>query len=66
MLKRSWGGEVINVYVLAAIGVGSDGYRRILGVCEGHKEDKTGRLGFLKDLKKRGLGVSGSSFQMVV
>jgi len=55
VLKRSWGGEVKNVSVLAAIGVDSDGYRRILGVSEGHKEDKSGWLGFLKELKKRGL-----------
>jgi transposase-like protein len=55
VLKRSWGGEVKNVSVLAAIGVDSDGYRRILGVSEGHKEDKAGWLGFLKELKKRGL-----------
>jgi transposase-like protein len=55
VLKRSWGGEVKNVSVLAAIGVDGDGYRRILGVSEGHKEDKAGWLGFLKELKKRGL-----------
>jgi transposase-like protein len=55
VLKRSWGGEIKNVSILAAIGVDSDGYRRILGVCEGHKEDKAGWLGFLKDLKQRGL-----------
>lgn len=55
VLKRSWGGEVKNVSVLAAIGVDSDGYRRILGVSEGHKEDKAGWLGFLKELKQRGL-----------
>jgi transposase-like protein len=35
--------------------VDGDGYRRILGVSEGHKEDKAGWLGFLKGLKKRGL-----------
>jgi putative transposase len=55
VLKRSWGGEIKNVSVLAAIGVDKDGFRRILGVSEGHKEDKAGWLGFLKDLKKRGL-----------
>jgi transposase-like protein len=55
VLKRSWGGEIKNVSVLAAIGVDSDGYRRILGVSEGHKEDKAGWLSFLKELKKRGL-----------
>jgi transposase-like protein len=55
MLKRSWGGEIKNVSLLAAIGVDQDGYRRVLGVIEGHKEDKSGWLGFLKHLKKRGL-----------
>jgi transposase-like protein len=55
VLKRSWGGEIKNVSVLAAIGVDGDGYRRILGVSEGRKEDKAGWLGFLKGLKKRGL-----------
>lgn len=55
VLKRSWAGEVKNVSVLVAIGVGKDGYRRILGVCEGHKEDKSGWSGFLAHLKNRGL-----------
>jgi transposase-like protein len=55
ILKRSWGGEVKNVSVLAAIGVDSEGYRRVLGVVEGHKEDKAGWYGFLKSLKERGL-----------
>ena len=39
-LKRSWGGEVQNVSVLVAIGVNSEGYREILGVAEGSREDK--------------------------
>jgi len=39
-LKRSWGGEVKNVAVLVAIEVDQDGYRQVLGVCEGTKEDK--------------------------
>jgi putative transposase len=55
VLKRSWGGEVKNVSVLVAIGVDSDGYRRILGVAEGHKEDKSGWSSFLRYLKERGL-----------
>jgi len=55
VLKRSWGGEVKNVSVLAAIGVDADGYRRVLGVAEGHKEDKAGWAGFVKSLKQRGL-----------
>ena len=54
-LKRSWGGEVGNVSVLIAIGVDADGYRRILGVVEGAREDKAGWSGFLRHLKSRGL-----------
>ena len=55
VLKRSWAGEIKNVSVLVAVGVGQDGYRRILGVAEGHKEDKAGWSGFLAHLKERGL-----------
>ena len=55
MLKRSWGGEIKNVPVLSAIGADQDGFRRLLLVTEGHKEDETARLGFLKHLKDRGL-----------
>ena len=54
-LKRSWGGEVRNVSVLVAIGVGMDGYRDILGIVEGQKEDKDGWSAFLRHLKQRGL-----------
>jgi len=54
-LKRSWGGEVRNVSVLVAIGVGEDGFRDILGIAEGCKEDKAGWSSFLRWLKKRGL-----------
>jgi putative transposase len=54
-LKRSWAGEVRNVSVLVAIGVGTDGYRDILGIVEGAKEDKEGWSDFLRSLKKRGL-----------
>ncbi len=35
ILKRSWAGEVRNISVLVAIGVGTDGHRQILGVAEG-------------------------------
>ncbi|MET0068010.1 MAG: IS256 family transposase [Candidatus Thiodiazotropha sp.] len=55
VLKRSWAGEVRNVSVLVAIGVGEDGYRKVLGISEGHKEDRAGWGGFLKHLKSRGL-----------
>lgn len=54
-LKRSWGGEVKNVAILVAIGVAEDGYREVLGVAEGEKEDKVSWLGFLRHLKERGL-----------
>ena len=54
-LKRSWAGEVRNVSVLVAIGVGTEGYRDILGIVEGGKEDKAGWGSFLRSLKKRGL-----------
>jgi putative transposase len=55
VLKRSWAGEIKNVSILVAIGVDNEGYRRILGVAEGHKEDKAGWSEFLKHLKDRGL-----------
>jgi len=54
-LKRSWGGQVRNVAILVAVGVSEDGYREILGVCEGSKEDKASWLSFLRHLKERGL-----------
>ena len=54
-LKRTWGGEVRNVSVLVAVGVGEDGFRDILGVAEGCKEDKAGWSSFLAHLKRRGL-----------
>jgi len=54
-LKRCWGGEVRNVAVLVAVGVNADGYREILGVMEGAKEDKESWVAFLRYLKNRGL-----------
>ena len=54
-LKRSWGGEVQNVSVLVAVGVNQDGYREILGVAEGSREDKVSWSNFLRYLKDRGL-----------
>ena len=55
VLKRTWAGEVRNVSVLVAIGVGTDGYRQVLGIAEGAKEDKAGWSSFLRYLKNRGL-----------
>ena len=42
--------------MLVAIGIGTDGFRHILGVAEGEKEDLEGWRGFLRHLKDRGLG----------
>ena len=54
-LKRSWGGEMQHVSVLVAIGVNNDGYREILGIAEGLREDKESWSNFLRYLKERGL-----------
>src|ERR1041385_3952054 len=55
VMKRTWAGEVRNVSLLVASAVNSEGFREILGICEGAKEDKSGWSGFLKHLKARGL-----------
>lgn len=47
-LKRSWGGEVRNVSVLVAIGVDDEGFRHVLGVSEGAKEDGASWTAFLR------------------
>src|SRR6202140_1666857 len=54
-LKRSWGGEVRNVSLLVAIGVNAEGFREVLAVAEGAKEDKASWTAFLRHLKERGL-----------
>lgn len=54
-MKRSWDGEIQNVSVLVAIGVNSDGYREILGVAEGSREDKESWNNFFRYLKERDL-----------
>jgi transposase-like protein len=54
-LKRSWGGEVKNIAILVAVGVDQDGFRQVLGVMEGMKEDKDSWTAFLRYLKERGL-----------
>jgi putative transposase len=54
-LKRSWGGEVRNIAVLVAVGVDKLGFREILGICEGTREDKESWRNFLRHLKQRGL-----------
>ena len=52
--------------LLVAIGVNSEGYREILGICEGAKEDKAGWSTFLKHLKERGLKACRLSSPMPV
>jgi putative transposase len=54
-LKRSWGGEVRNVAVLIAVGVNAEGYREVLAVAEGSKEDRESWMKFLREMKERGL-----------
>jgi hypothetical protein len=44
-----------SISVLVAIGVNSTGYREVIGVAEGAKEDKVGWSSFLRHLKSRGL-----------
>lgn len=55
LMKRSWSGEVKNVSILVAIGVNREGYREVLGVAEGAKEDRASWTAFLRYLKERGL-----------
>ncbi len=54
-MKRTWAGEVRNVSLLVASAVNAEGYREILGICEGAKEDKSGWSAFLRHLVDRGL-----------
>jgi len=54
-LKRCWAGEVKNVSVLVAVGVDQHGYRQVLGIKEGAKEDKHSWIAFMRYLKSRGL-----------
>ena len=54
-LKRSWGGEISNVSVLVTVGVNDEGYREILGIAEGSREDKESWTNSLRYLKDRGL-----------
>jgi hypothetical protein len=54
-LKRSWGGEVQNVAVPVGVCVDRDGFRQVLGVMEGAKEDQERWAAFLRHLKGRGL-----------
>jgi putative transposase len=55
VMKRSWAGEIRNVSLLVASAVNSEGFREILGICEGAKEEKSGRSAFLRHLVDRDL-----------
>ena len=55
VMKRSWAGEVRNVSLLVASAVNAEGFREILGISEGAKEDKSGWSAFLRHLVDRGL-----------
>jgi len=55
VMKRTWAGEVRNVSLLVASAVNSEGFREILGICEGAKEDRSGWSAFLRHLVDRGL-----------
>ena len=55
VMKRTGAGEVRNVSLLVATAVNAEGYREILGICEGAKEDKSGWSAFLRHLVDRGL-----------
>jgi transposase-like protein len=55
VMKRTWAGGVRNVSLLVASAVNSEGFREILGICEGAKEDKSGWSAFLRHLVDRGL-----------
>ena len=54
-LRRNWGGEYENVAILMAIAVNEDGYREVLGVAEGFKEDKFSWVNFFQWLCGQGL-----------
>jgi transposase-like protein len=46
---------LIEMYLAVASAVNSEGFREILGICEGAKEDKSGWSAFLRHLIDRGL-----------
>ena len=62
VMKRSWAGEVRNVSLLVASAVNSEGFREILGICEGAKEDKSGWSAFLRHLVDRASKACSWSF----
>lgn len=53
--KAELGRRRRNVSLLVAIGVNPEGFREVLAVAEGSKEDKPSWTEFLRHLKERGL-----------
>ena len=54
-LKQSWGGSVETVSILVAVAVNEQGFREVVGVIEGRKEDAESWRGLLRSLQERGL-----------
>ena len=54
-LKQSWGGSVETVSILVAVAVNEEGYREVVGVVEGRKEDAESWRGLLRNIQERGL-----------
>ena len=54
-LKQSWGGSVETVSILVAVAVNEEGFREVVGVMEGRKEDAESWRGLLRYLQERGL-----------
>lgn len=52
-LRRNWDGEFENVAILVVIAVNEDGYREVLGIAEGMKDDKTSWVNFFQWLGSR-------------
>ena len=55
VMKRSWAGQVRNVSLLVVSAVNSEGFREIVGICEGAKEARSGWSAFLRHLVDRDL-----------
>lgn len=55
VISMRLGEGVENVSLLLAIGINAEGYREVLGIMEGYREDKASWLELLRLLVKRGL-----------
>ena len=58
-MKVRENGRVVNVAVMVATGINTDGYREILGVHTATTESHAGWLSFFRDLTARGLSSAG-------